>query len=625
MIALTAESHTTDRRPLHPAIIAAWLGLLLCLATPLAAWAASAQMDVQPRVLRAGEAAILSITVQGAQNAPTPSLPSLPGFQASYVGTERSFSMGTGGNNSSVTHRYQLIPLQAGKFTIGPFPYTINGETLSLAAIEIDVVPPEESPRETSPTPQISDLIFAVLTASPSELYSQQVFDIYLSIYSRGLNLSGDISLMNMPSSGLSLQQFQELPGTREVVREQIYDVRRFQCKAQALTAGSFKLQPTIRAGIRVQDRRRAQDPFQSAFDDPFFENFFGRARTQPVDITPKPLEIVVADLPASTQPPGFSGAVGAFSFEAFVKPSDLVAGEPLTLTMRITGSGNIESVTAPEIPSSDGFKVYESKLTQRELNERQSEGRKTFEQVLIPKSAGVTEVPAITFAYFDPSSQSYQSVTRGPFPLTVHPASNTTARLLQPMASPKTSTIMLGTDIVYLKAAPARWRHVSARPWYTTRLFLGLQTLPPLILALIYLFVRRRQEFERDIAKARRHRAPRVAREALRHAEEALKAGRRRAFHEAIWETLAAYYGNRLNLPPGEITADAVLAAFDSISTPRDVLDDISALFASCEQARFDRVGAEPATLPPEELHQLKELLDRLYRVLRASRRIRV
>jgi len=606
--------------------LAACLSLLLPLALPLAASGAAAALDIQPRSLRVGEAAILTVTVRGAQNAPTPSLPNLPGFQSSFMGTQRSFTMGTGGTESSLTYRYQLLPLQAGKFTIGPFPYTVDGETLNLAGVEIEVLAPEASQNETSQSQQISDLIFAVLTASPSELYNQQVFDIYLSIYSRGLNLSSDISLMNMPSSGLSLKQFQELPGTREVVRNQIYEVRRFQCKAQALTAGSFKLQPTIRVGVRIQDRRRAQDQMQGAFDDPFFDSFFGRVRTQPVDITTKPLELNVADLPADTQPSGFAGAVGNFSFDAFVKPTDVAVGEPLTLTMRITGSGNIESVTAPEIPVGDGFKLYDSKLAQRDFNEQQSEGRKIFEQVMIPKSADITEVPAIAFTYFDPSSRSYQTIKKGPFPLAIHAASNTAARLIQPMAtSPNTSTIMLGTDIVYLKSAPARWRHVSARPWYTSTLFLGLQAFPPLILGILYASVRRREELQRDVAKARRQKAPKVARDALRRVEDALKSGNRTAFFEAIWETLAAYFGNRLNLSPGEITADTAGSAFIGLSTSGELMKDIRSLFAACEQARFGSSATGQTALSPEESRKMKELLDMLYRTLRACERIRL
>ena len=615
-----------------PAIRALARGMVTCgvffgfLVAPLLCAAADVSMDVQPRALRAGEAAILSITVRGAQDAPVPTLPSLPSFQTSYVGTERSFTMGTGGTGSSITYRFQLVPLQAGKFTIGPFPYTVNGQTLTLPAVDIEVIAADANPAESNQPQQISDLVFAVLSASPSSVYNQQVFDIYLSIYSRGLNLSGEISLMNMPSSGLSLQQFQELPGTREVVRNQIYDVKRFQCKAQALTAGSFKLQPTIRIGIRVQDRRRSADPFQSAFDDPFFDNVFGRSRTHPIDITPRPLEIIVTDLPTDGQPAGYGGAVGSFAFDAFAKPSELAVGEPLTLTLRVSGIGNIDSITSPSIAAGDGFKMYEPKLVQSDVNPSQSEGLKVFEHVMIPRSTNVTEIPAVTFSFFDPSEKAYRTLPRGPFTLKVSAASNTTARMIQSSGSPIASAVTLGTDIVYLKPAPRRWRHVATRPWYTGSFFLALQSLPPLVTALVFLVTRRRQELERDVAKARRHRAPKVARHALRRAEHALRAGQRRQFFEAMWETLVAYFGNRLNLSPGELTLEAVLVAMEAASAPASLKSDVQMIFSSCDVERFGTSAPDEGSgTGPEEQQQLRDLLDRLYRTLRAAERVRL
>jgi hypothetical protein len=580
-------------------------------------WCASVDFDVQPRALRVGEAASCTFTVRGIANPPTPGLPPIQGFQSSFAGTQQSYSFANGQQDNSVTFTYQLVPLQVGKFSIGPFTFATPDQSFNLPAVVIEVVPPEGSPTQGNSQQDPSELLYAVLNTDQTNIYNQQVFDIVLSIYSQGLNIGNNISLMNMPSSGLSLQPFQELQSGRQIVNNKAYDVRRFRAKAQALTAGTFKLEPTLQVPLLVQRERRGPP----GFDGSFFDDFFGTVRTQPVNITPKPLEIVVKSLPSEGQPPGFAGAVGKFSFETQVKPTDLNAGDPVTLTVQITGEGNLENISAPQFIAGDDFKVYEPRLVSKDVDSNRGVGRKTFEQVLIPRSEKVKMLPALMFSYFDPAKEAYDTITRGPYPLVIHPSSNAVARMLQAVPTqPEASTIILGTDIVYLKPAPTRWTRVGDRPWYLHHIFLASQLMPLLAVGLILFSVMRREQLAGDVALARRHQAPRSARIGLRKAENALSEGDRKVFYEAVWETLASYFGNRLNLSPGELAMETVLYALNRAKANAADIDRIRALFERCERERF-------GVISPDAVHEAQNygILKELNQVLRKCERIRL
>lgn len=592
--------------------------ILLCQA----ALALNVAFDIQPRVLRVGEAALGSITIRGVDHPATPTLPPIQGFQVNFSGTERSFSFGTGGRDSATTFRYQFVPIQTGNFVVGPFAYTAQGETANLPAIELQVLAPEAAAPQGGAQPAWSELLFAKLWISPTNLYSQQYFDIYVSVYSRGLNLASDLSLMNMPGAGLSLQPFQELASTREAVRDQIYDVRRFRCKAQALTAGAFKLAPTLRVALIVPRERRRRGGF---FDDPFFDSpldaIFGRAQAQPVDLTPPPVDLVVNPPPAEDQPAGFSGAVGQFSFDVELKPREVSAGDPVTLSLQISGEGNLENVSAPQVVAGDAFKVYEPRLVSKNVDGARATGTKLFEQVLIPRSTQATNLPALAFSYFDPAKAAYETVRRGPFALVVHPSSNVAAKLIQAAsAAPEASAALLGTDIVYLKPAPARWLRAGSPLWYQRPLFLALQAVPALATALLFVIVRRRTRLASDVALARRQRAPRSARAAIRKAEAALAKSDRRAFFEAAWDALASYFGDRLNLAPGELGSDAVLHALRRARLAPAELERVRILFERCERERFGIAGDEAV----HETH-LRGILNELNGVLRQCERLRL
>lgn len=583
----------------------------------------SVEFDIQPRAIRVGEAALASFTIKGLDNPPQPALPPIPDVQVGFAGRSQETSIVTENGrmrqDSSITYRYQLVPLKTGKFTIGPFTYAAHGETVDLPAVTLDVVAPDAGSTSGGEPQEWSDLLFAVLSAARTNIYSLQMFDIDLAIYSKGLNLGGEIQLMNMPTAGLSLQPFRELGGTREVVNNQIYDVRRFRARAQALTAGTFRLEPVLRVGIRVQRERRRQDPF-GMFGDSFFDDFFGSTRTVPQDVRPQPLELVVRPLPAEGQPAGFSGAVGRFNFDMQVKPTEVSAGDPITLTMQIVGDGNVENVSAPEIAAGDHFKVYEPKLVSKDITDGQAAGRKVFEQVVIPRSADAKDLPALTFTYFDPDQAAYQSITRGPFPLTVRPSSGTQAKVLQAAPEESARTVLLGTDIVYLKPAPARWRHPSERLWYVQPAFVVLQTVPLIGLAVLFLTTRRREVLARDIARARRERAPRAARSALKKAESAAARGEQRAFFEALWEALASYFGDRLNLAAGEIAFDTVMSTPLVRALDPESFEKLRDLFLRCEAERFGSGGA--AT--PGDRTEFDRLLRDLMGVFRTCERSR-
>ncbi len=595
------------------------LTLALCAwMTALRGWTASVEFDIQPRILRAGEAATCTFTIRGIDNPPSPQLPPVQGFRSSFAGTQQSYSFVNGQKDSSVTFTYQLVPIQTGKFTIGPLTYATPDQSFPLPAIDLEIAAPESSASQQGETPEdSSDLLFAVFSTETTDVYNQQVFDIVLSIYSQGLNLGNDISLMNMPASGLSLQPFQELQGGRQVINNKVYDVRRFRAKVQALTAGTFKLEPTIQVPVRVQSERRSP----LGFDNSFFDDFFGMVRTQPVHISPKPLEIQVSALPTEGRPPGYAGAVGQFAFEAQVKPTDVSAGDPITLTIQILGRGNIENISAPQFVAGDDFKVYDPRLVSKDSDAGRGIGRKTFEQVLIPRSEKVKELPALVFSFFDPEKKAYETIRRGPYPIVVHPSSNATARILQAVPShSEASTIILGTDIIYLKPAPARWIPAHKCPWYLHPAFLAAQLLPVAVLGLLFLAVMRREQLAGDVALARRHQAPRTARAGLRKAESAISKGDRKAFYEAIWKTLSSYFGHRLNLAPGELSADIVLSALNRAHMSDSDMECIRVLFEHCERARFGDVGADT-------VHEAQErgILEELTQVLRKCERLKL
>lgn len=559
---------------------AAWL------AAGMAAAAADVSFDVQPRVLAPGETARARVTVQGVDRAPAPALPDVDGFRIRFAGERSQVRIVNREIAREVIFEYLLTAERPGVFEIGPFPYAVGGRQADLPAVRIEVVE-DRGPREASGL--LSERLFATLDTPRDEPYVQESLPLRLSVYSLpDVPLGPEMRLEGMPSSGFTLTAWEEQGRTREQVDGRIYEVRRFQAQLRPLTAGTLDFAPVLRLNLLVP-RQRSRGSF---FDDPFFDRFFSgpfpaRTGQQPVELEVRPMRLRVRPLPDEGRPDGFAGAVGRFRLEARAQPGEVSVGEPVALRVEISGEGNLDVVSAPRPDFGEPFRATEMRLIEQQFDERTGRGRKVYEQIVLPLSEEATRLPPVTFSFFDPAGGRYHTLTRGPFDLRVNPP-DTVSHVVRPGTLPTTGPPRIeGADILYLKPLPRAWPRPPGPARRVAGLVAGL-LIPPWAAWLCWMAARRRERLRRDVALARRVRAPRAARDEIRAAEEAARRGDRKAVFEGVWRALSAYYGNRLNLPPGEVNAAAVTAALDASDAGRALSGPVRDWFEICDAERF-------------------------------------
>ncbi len=583
--------------------IAVALMTALYLLTPLfQSLAADIQMDVKPGIIQLGESAKLILTIRGVRNPREPRFPDIDGLQIRYSGRSSQTSISNGKVDSSIVLTYNVIPLKSGDFTLGPYTYDTGKDRVQIGPEKLQVLASSQQGKEGAET--LQDLVFSRLSVPEKPVYIYQPFSMTISLYYRNLSLGDKVSLLNMPEEGLEISSFELIRTDREVIDNTIYNVRTYRAEARGVTSGDFRFATGLRVPIEVQSNRSRRDPFfgfgGSIFDGPEYRY---------ADITMPETVLRVQSIPAEGRPPEYNGAVGQFSFSVNIKPLKLKEGEPITAELTISGNGNLDTVVSPSWTDSSEFKVYDNRL----VNKRGD--RKVFEQVLIPRHADIESIPALVFAYFDPSDGTYRKSQQGPFPVEVEPGSNVTQTLTY--ATEKNArTRILGRDIIYLKTVPDKWREPSPYDVPTRPLFWVLTGAPPLLLLCFYFVQRRQRELAENRAKSRRIQAPKTARKALKEAETALNKQEAEACYDALWSAVADYFAHRLNLPPGEISIqglDATLRASRLDDSMREQLID---LCRRCEEARF---GVHPATLSNED----RELIKTVGRILKQCEKI--
>ncbi len=141
-----------------------------------------------------------------------------------------------------------------------------------------------------------------------------------------------------------------------------------------------------------------------------------------PKTLKTKSVALNVQPLPEIGKPANFDGAIGEYSMRTSVDRRRLEVRNALTLSVTITGTGNINTVRAPKITPISGFRTDPPILAQRN-----SANTRIYQYAIIPLKSGILQLPGIEFSYFNPTKETYQTSKTGPISLTVTPNSNGT------------------------------------------------------------------------------------------------------------------------------------------------------------------------------------------------------
>lgn len=174
----------------------------------------------------------------------------------------------------------------------------------------------------------------------------------------------------------------------------------------------------SCRALVGYSNRQRKRGPFNGFFDDDFF-NPMKRGVYKTLVTSAKPTTLKILALPEDGRPPGFAGWVGNFQLRASASPTEVNVGDPITLSLSVTGSEYLDHVELPPLAKDTGLE--ESFKIPDDMAAGVVTGTaKEFTQTIRPKSDDVKAIPSVKIPYFDPDTGRYAIAESNPIPLTV-------------------------------------------------------------------------------------------------------------------------------------------------------------------------------------------------------------
>ena len=516
----------------------------------------------------------LTIEVEGTmRSVPEPVLPPLDNdWSVRSSGTSSNMSWVNGQVSVSKSWNYTLLPRRIGTLRIGAAEVEFGDSIYRTDPIDVEVVQGTSRPGSVEERPSSGvDAggrdVFIVTSVDKERAYQGEQITLSFKFYRR-------ISLWDQPQYGApELPGFwvQELDDTAEYY-ENVGGIRYRVVEIKTALFGTTPGTKTI--GQATLTYRRERPGF----------TFFSTG-SQPVTLRTEPIDVEILPLPSDGRPGDFGGAVGRYSVSASVDPRTAPELEPVTLTVTISGTGNVRTVPEPQLPELQDFKVYESGTsTDTSAKSGLVSGVKRYEYVLVPQSSGTKTIPGAALSYFDPGEGAYRSSETSDITLEVTAATVDAAKVDLPV---RAAISRLGRDIRYIREPSTALRPAPV-PVHRRASFLLLQLLPPCVLAAVVVAKRKKDRLATDAGFARHVRAPAEAKKALRAARDGLGQGSAADACSAIAKALTDFIGNRWNVQAGGMTLAEIAATLERAGAEPGLVERVRDVLSVCDLGRF-------------------------------------
>jgi hypothetical protein len=287
---------------------------------------------------------------------------------------------------------------------------------------------------------------------------------------------------------------------------------------------------------------------------------------------------------PVAGRPANFSGAIGSgYRVAMRAVPTQLQAEDPLILTVRITGTGNLEEIHRPDLRRLPRFagRFHIEDLAGRYLPATKT---REFDYRLRPRTPAVKEIPPLPFVFFNPKilppERGYQTSLAPAIPLSVQP--RTEVRPARVEGTTPASETPASVNQLVDGPLVLRYDRPFALPGGSA--LAALLVGPPAFGGLWYMVWRRCYPDAVHQSRRRRSRAAQHALKALQRSSKLDAAGQAHRA-EAV---LTGYMRQRLDLLAVEPTPVEVARHLELAGASRALAQDVAHFFAACDAVRF-------------------------------------
>ncbi|MFO7746164.1 MAG: BatD family protein [Psychroflexus sp.] len=492
-------------------------------------------------------------------------------YSQQYINGKSSFQ-------KSYTYFFQ--PERRGTITIGQAEITVDGQVYKTSPIKVEVTAAVDTPNQSKAVAEAGSGIHLIAEVSkPKPYLNEGIYVVYKLFFSQSVNIRNwrpldDPKFEGFWSQNINIDQLEVKEGEFGGQPFRYVELRKTVLYPQK--TGELKIEPlSLAVSVEVPTDRR--DFFGRRMYDVVEKNFSANTRT--VDVKP---------LPEEGKPAGFSGAVGEFDFKLKANKKELDAQTSLELTSEVSGRGNLKLFNLPKIQTPSSFEVYEP---ERNENVRTSSlgmrGSISEKYTVIPEFKGEYVIQPTSFSYFNPNSESYETLQSSPITIQVNsgPERPKETQVASENDSNRPQNIISSkSNFNYIKLK-TNLKEKDQSQFFQSPLYWALFFIPFLSIPFMLIFGKVKNR-EIDQNQAQLKRANKLAKRYLSEAKKNI--GDSKAFYESLERALHNYMKARLKIQTLDMQKDKIQELLSEKGVSQETTKDFLKILESCELARY-------------------------------------
>ena len=561
----------------------------------------SAKALVESTEVYKGQTFAFQIHVSGSDDLSEPDLSHLKDFNVQYRGGSQNSSSSITIINGRMTKNekkgyifsYLLIPLKTGKLTIPSIQVKSGSDIAWTSPVVIKAMKPAETDnlklrlRLSKESCYVGEPVILTVTwyigkdVKEFDLNLPVLDDTRFNFADFEVDTSSGNKLFRVPvgkSEIIGVMDKGFLDGTQ-------YTTITFKKVLFPVEAGNIKIdQATITCSVLAGYTKRSN----SFFDDDFFGSS-RRATYKKVVVPSNDFTLKVRELPLEGRPAGFAGNIGEYKIETNASPLEVNVGDPITLTVTVSGPDYLEPVELPPLNNQADFKKG-FKIPDERANGEINGNQKIFTQTIRPLNSDVKKIPAVKLPYFNTKKGKYSIAESQSIPLTVNQTKVVTLLDAEgnanvPVSGNDIETSGKGIAYNYEDLSVLDKEYLTPLSCFEDGLWPLYTALPPAVFIIMFTAVAINRKRNNDPVKVLSRKAFVKLKKQLKNTESASpdKAC------EMVLDILKEYLGVKLRMPSGgAITFADVKEKLETSGIDSEIIEKTKEMFDSCEAGRY-------------------------------------
>ena len=481
---------------------------------------------------------------------------------------------------------FVLAPKKEGTLIIAAIKVSYNGKDYSTEKIIVNVGKGQKNNSSKSNTNSNNSKLFAKISCSKTSPYIGENilvnYKIYQSSYHiRNLEITDyDLPMINDFWTELLEPKNKQWKETQEIINGIAFRVFTLKKeiispqKSGKLTIPSFEVSTTIN------------------------RDFFNRGVSKIIRSNSPVLK--VKKLPENS-PRSFNGQVGSnYKMSVNISKKELEVDQALDFEIKISGNGNLKQLKFPNIDFPKDLEKYPEEIKSKiQLSENGVSGKKTLNQLLIPRFHGDYEIPSFDFCYFDVRSKKYITLSHPLTIIKVNKSKNSPSSNFEANSSGKIKAFdqedveLMSENIHHIRSKTKLYDF--SNPIFGTTFYWSIMGSFPLTLILLLLFLNNKDRF---LNKEKTHLRKTIKQ--VQRGFKDIKQGFSRMdnndFFKEVYKLWNIYLLNKYEIKLSDLNRKKISEILVESNVPKESVEAMDKILNVCEMAQYSPVSIEDA-----------------------------